>query len=245
MSKVITITSGKGGTGKSTFAVGLAASLINRGNSVLMIDCDAGMRNLDILLGVSEQVVFDIADVVSGNCTIDSAVYKCPQDNKLYMIPAPHNADEVLSPTIFKKIVTVLKKRFNYVIVDSPAGLGLGFETSVTPADLVLIVGNTEPASLRGCGNVRIRINELHKKNARLIINRFNYKNFKSDAIYYNLDEIIDLAGVQLLGIVPDDKYLAAVTQRGERITGQSPGIVALDCIAARIEGESVPLSIR
>lgn len=244
MSKVITLTSGKGGTGKSTLSAGLAVALVNRGNSVLLIDSDAGMRSLDILLGLSEQIVFDIADVVSGSCTIDSAVYRCPQDKKLYMIPAPHNADEVLSPTIFKKIVQALKKRFNYVIIDAPAGVGLGFETAVAPAELVLAVANTEPASLRGCGNVRVRLGELDKKNVRLLINKFNYKNFKNQAIYYNLDQIIDLTGIQLLGIVPEDKFFAAVTQRGEVISEPSGATVALDCIAARIEGESVPLSI-
>ena len=244
MSKVIAVTSGKGGTGKSTIATGLAVSLINRGNTVLIIDCDAGMRSLDILLGVSEQVVFDISDVVRGFCTIDNAVYKCPQDNKLYLIPAPHNADETLSPEIFKKAVQVLKRRFDYVIVDAPAGIGLGFETAVAPADLVLVIANTEPTSLRGCGNVRVRLGELNKNKMRLIINKFNYRDFKNEAIYYNLDEIIDIAGIQLLGIVPEDKYFAAITQRGELIEDVTDAVKALDCIAARREGESVPLSV-
>lgn len=244
MSKIITLTSGKGGTGKSTLATGLAAALVNRGNSVLLIDGDAGMRSLDILLGVSEQIVYDIADVVSGSCTIDSAVYKCPQDKKLYMIPAPFNADNVLSPAIFKKIVQALKKKFNYILIDAPAGIGIGFEAAVAPADLVLAVANTEPASLRGCSSVRARLFELNKTEIRLLINKFNYKSFKNQAIYYNLDQIIDVTGIQLLGIVPDDKFFAAVTQRGEVITEPSGATVALDCIAARIEGETVPLSI-
>lgn len=244
MSKVITVTSGKGGTGKSTIATGLAVSLINRGNTVLIIDCDAGMRSLDILLGVSEQVVFDISDVIRGSCTIENAVYKCPQDRKLYFIPAPHNADEVLSPEIFKKLVQVLKRRFDYVIIDAPAGIGLGFETAVAPADLVLVIANTEPTSLRGCGNVRVRLGELNKNKIRLVINKFNYRDFKNEAIYYNLDEIIDIAGIQLLGIVPEDKYFAAITQRGELIEDITDAVKALDCIAARIEGESVPLSV-
>ena len=173
MGKVTVITSGKGGTGKSTVTAGLGAALVRRGNRVLTIDCDAGMRGIDLMLGVSGELVFDIADIVNGNCSPSSAIYPSKTVPELFVLPAPQNVRDIVSPYIMQKLIAVLKKYYDHILIDCPAGIGTGFESAVAAADQAVLVVNAEPLSVRSCDQVRAKLSGCGVEVKRLIINRF------------------------------------------------------------------------
>ncbi len=242
MGKVTVITSGKGGTGKSTFTAGCGAALVRRGSRVLIIDCDAGMRGIDLMLGVSGELVFDIADIVNGNCPPASAIYPCKTVPELFVLPAPQNVRDEVSPYIMKQLVTVLKKYYDHILIDCPAGIGIGMESASNAADRAILVANTEPLTIRGCDKVRQKLRELHIPEIRLVINRFHERSFRKLGTFSDLDAVIDKAGARLLGIVPEDPSAAACAQKGLPIEGKHKAVYAFDRIAARLDGVEVPL---
>lgn len=244
MGKIISISSGKGGTGKSTVCVTLGMALVKRGHKVLLIDCDSGMRGLDIMMGISKSLVFDIADAVCGNCSPEQIIYPCNHIVGLSLIPAPQNAEDELSPSILKQFTDNVRNNYDYIIIDSPAGVGKGFDTAVSPADMCLVIANTEPTSLRGCVNVRKKLIEIGKDNIRLIINRFSRASFKELAFYPDLDCIIDESGIQLMGIITEDRQVIASIQKGLAYKKKCTALEAIDRIAARLDGENIPLLI-
>ena len=244
MGKVTVITSGKGGTGKSTVTAGLGAALVRRGDRVLVIDCDAGMRGIDLMLGVSGELVFDIADIISGNCSPARAIYPCKTVPDLYILPAPQNIRDEISPSVMKQLVEVLKGHYDHILVDCPAGIGAGFEASAAPADRAVLVTNPEPLSVRGCDKVRRQLQYYDIKDISLIINKFNERKFRKLDAYEDLDAVIDEAGAILLGIVPEDMLAANMSQKGLPIEGRLPAAFALDRIASRLDGMYVSLLI-
>lgn len=244
MGKVTVITSGKGGTGKSTITAGLGAALVRRGSRVLIIDCDAGMRGIDLMLGVSGDLVFDIADIVNGNCRPASAIYPCKNMHELYVLPAPQNVSDEVSPYIMKQLAKALKKYYDHILIDCPAGIGMGTEAAGAAADRAVLVANTEPLTLRGCDKVRQMLSDMNIKEMRLIINRFNEKSFKKLGAFPDLDAVIDKAGARLLGIVPEDPAAAGIAQKGQPIEGKYKAVYAFDRIAARLDGVEVPLDL-
>lgn len=244
MGKVTVITSGKGGTGKSTVTAGLGAALVRRGSRVLIIDCDAGMRGIDLMLGVSGELVFDIADIVSGNCPPAGAIYPCKTVPELFVLPAPSDVRDEVSPYIMKQLVTVLKRYYDHILIDCPAGIGIGTESAAAPADRAVIVANTEPLTLRGCDKVRQMLCDIGIKECRLIINRFVERNFRKLAAFEDLDAVIDKAGARLLGIIPEDGAAVGLAQKGLPIEGKHKAVYALDRIAARLDDVDVPLDL-
>ena len=244
MGKVTVITSGKGGTGKSTVTAGLGAALVRRGDRVLVIDCDAGMRGIDLMLGVSGELVFDIADIISANCSPARAIYPCKTVPELYILPAPQNIRDEISPSVMKQLVEVLKGHYDHILIDCPAGIGAGFEASAAPADRAVLVTNPEPLSVRGCDKVRRQLQHYDIKDISLIINKFNERKFRKMDAYEDLDAVIDEAGARLLGIVPEDMIAANSSQKGLPIEGRIPAAFALDRIASRLDGIYVSLLI-
>ncbi len=244
MGKVTVITSGKGGTGKSTITAGLGAALVRRGNRVLLIDCDAGMRGIDLMLGVSGELVFDISDIVNGNCSPASAIYPCRLVPELYILPAPQNVRDEISPSIMKQLTRVLTRYYDHILIDCPAGIGMGFESAAAPADRAILVANTEPLSLRGCDKVRQGLRQYSINNIRLIINKFNEKKFRRMNAFEDLDAVIDEAGARLIGVVPEDGEASAVSQKGLPIEGKLKSATAFDRIALRLDGGYAPLKI-
>ena len=150
MDNVIVVASGKGGTGKSTVCICLSVALVKQGKRVLLIDCDCGMRGLDIMLDMEQDIIFDASDAVCGNCTFGEAVYKSKNNENLYLMAAPFDTENELSPSVFTQLVNSVKDSFDFVLIDSPAGIGSGFETAAAPADRALIVTNAEPTGVRG-----------------------------------------------------------------------------------------------
>ena len=244
MGKVTVITSGKGGTGKSTVTAGLGAALVRRGNRVLVIDCDAGMRGIDLMLGVSGELVFDIADIIGGNCPPSSAIYPCKTVPELYILPAPQNVRDEVSPFVMKKLVRILQKYYDHVIIDCPAGIGSGFESAAIAADRAVVVVNAEPLSMRGCEKVRQKLRQLRIPEIRLLINRFNERKFRKLNAFSDLDSVIDKAGIRLIGVIPEDHTAAACAQRGQPVEGRMKAVYALERVAARLDGVDVPLEL-
>ena len=228
------IPSGKGGVGKSTAAVGLGRALAARGRRVLLVDCDAGLRGLDRLSGTESELVYDISDVVFGRCSPAQAIYPCqeagdrraesPEDDSrgLFLLPAPARVDHVL--------------------LDSPAGVGMGFQSAACAADRALVLCGPDPVSVRSAARVRLLLQQLDIKDMRLIINQFDRGLFRATGAYSDLDGVIDAAGIQLCALVPLDHSLAAALLRGKPAPESSPGRLALSRAAARLEGESVPM---
>ena len=161
MNNVIVVASGKGGTGKSTVCICLSVALVKQGKKVLLIDCDCGMRGLDIMLDIEQEILFDASDAVCGNCSFGEAVYKSKHNENLYLMAAPFDAENELSPSVFTQLVDAVKDNFDYVIIDSPAGIGSGFVTAAAPADRALVVANAEPTSVRGAVKVRNKLDAL------------------------------------------------------------------------------------
>lgn len=245
MNEVIVVASGKGGTGKSTVCVGLSAALVKQDKRVLLIDCDCGMRGLDLMLDVEEEILFDCSDAVSGNCRPQDAVYRSRNIEGLDLMAAPFDTDNEISPAVFSQLVGELGLNYDFVIIDSPAGVGSGFATAAAPADRALIVTNAEPTSLRGAVKIRRKLTSLGTEDIRLVINRFDRKQFEELGCYDDLDEVIDIAGVQLIALVPYDMRLSAMMQNGIAGLGWCPAGTVFDCLARRICGETVPLAFR
>ena len=243
MGEIIVIASGKGGTGKTTVTVNLAIALCKKNKKVLIIDCDCGMRGPDLMLGLDKNLVYDTSDVIAGNCFTEDAIYPYQNVKGLYLMPAPINPEDEIAPQVMKQFTDTVKNSYDYILIDSPAGIGSSFTTAVVPANRAFIVTNTEPISIRGAINVRHALLKNGKKDIRLIINRFNEKKFRELNIYKDLDEIIDLCQTQLIGIVPDDYQLVCFSQSGKPSLNTSPSSEAFSKIADRILGKNVQLA--
>ena len=245
MDNVIVVASGKGGTGKSTVCICLSAALVKQGKKVLLIDCDSGMRGLDIMLDIEQDILFDASDAVCGNCAFGEAVYRSRHIQNLYLMAAPFDAENELSPPVFRQLVDSIKHNFDYVIIDSPAGIGSGFVTAAAPADRAIIVTNAEPTSVRGGVKVRKKLEALGINNIRLIINRFDKKMFKKLHFYDDLDAVIDAAQTRLIAVVPFDYAISVIMQRGAAGLESSPALEVFDRVTDRLQGVRTPLLIR
>ena len=221
------ITSGKGGVGKSTLAVGLGRALAKRGRRVLLVDCDAGLRSLDRMTGTEENLVFDMADVVFARCAPAEAIYPCGEAEGLFLLPAPSLGEDMIRPAVMKRLVPLLSRYFDHVLLDSPAGVGGGFRSAACGADRAIVVCSPDPVCVRSAGAVRQLLN------GRL---------FWETGVYGDLDGVIDEAGIRLFGVVPEDFSLAASFLKGKSARENSPGMMALSRMAGRLEGEAIPI---
>ncbi len=245
MSQVIVVASGKGGTGKTTVSTSLALALVRKNNRVLIIDCDSGMRGTDLMLGVTDRLVYDVSDVICGTCTYEDALYECTNARGLFTLAAPISAEDEISPQVMKQFVNEHKNEYDYVIIDAPAGVGSGFETAAIAADRALIVVNTEPISIRGGINIRDRLLAMGIEDMRLIINRFDKERFLLNRLYEDLDQVIDTVGVQLIALIPEDMRINALAQRGALATNWASSSVIFDSIVQRLQGHNIPLAIK
>lgn len=245
MCEVIVVASGKGGTGKTTVCAGLAAALAKNKKKVLIMDCDSGMRGVDMVLGISDRLVYDFSDVVSGACEYREALYQIDGDFELYTIAAPLYADDEVSPSLVRNFVEKARADFDYILIDSPAGTGSGFMAAAAGADRALVVINPEPISIRGCKNICNRLDELKIRDRRLIINRFDRDRFYQMGLYKDLDEVINEAGIRLIGVIPEDIRVIALSQRGALTNNWSQTAVIFDTVVKRLEGVDVPIIIK
>ena len=242
MGRVTVITSGKGGVGKSTVTCGLGAALVRRGRRVLLVDTDAGLRSLDYMLGISQELVFDLADVVNGSCEPAQAIYPCQGSKGLFVLPAPQNTEDTVSPQIMKQLIAALSRYYDHVLIDCPAGLGRGFLSAIAPAQRALVVSTPDPLCLRDADKVRRLLQKNGVGELRLVINRFEPKRFFRSGTYADLDAVIDAAGIQLIAVIPQDAATAVSAAKGTPVAGKSPAAQAFNRLAALLEGENAPL---
>ncbi|HEU4743830.1 MAG TPA: septum site-determining protein MinD, partial [Anaerolineales bacterium] len=201
--QVITITSGKGGVGKTTAVANIAVALASEGARVVCIDGDIGLRNLDVILGLENRIVYDIVDVIEGRCRLKQAMIRDKKLPELYLIPAAQTRDKnAVSPSDMNRLIKDLRNDFDFVLIDSPAGIERGFKNAIAAADRVLVVTNPEVSAVRDADRV-IGILEAEEKGpGSLIINRLNPTLVKNHDML-SADDVLDLLAVELIGIVP------------------------------------------
>jgi septum site-determining protein MinD len=237
MAEIIVIASGKGGSGKSSFTAGVGRALANLGKKVLAIDCDIGLRSLDLLFGVSEKVVFDWGDLVCDRCTFEQALIRSEID----LLAAPRNFSDDLSPEATAKLFRSFSEDYDYIILDSPAGIDRGFQLAASGADNAVVITTPDNICVRSCARAFDELRRLGIEDARLVINMFEVKPVCKHRLL-NIDQCIDETGVQLLGIVPRDPKLGYCSVTGVTPGEFSPSTLAFSRIAKRITGKRVPL---
>jgi len=242
-SQVITVSSGKGGVGKTTAVANIAVALAANGSKVACVDGDIGLRNLDVVMGLENRIVYDIVDVIEGRCRLRQAMIRDKHLPDLYLIPAAQTRDKnAVSPSDMVRLCNELRPEVDYVIIDSPAGIERGFRNAIAPADRVLVVTNPEVSAVRDADRV-IGILEAEEKHApALVINRLNPALVKQHDML-SADDVLDLLGIALIGVVPEDETVIVSSNRGTPVAmdQKSRAGQAFRNIARRIKGETVP----
>ncbi|HVO43586.1 MAG TPA: septum site-determining protein MinD [Aggregatilineales bacterium] len=240
--RVITITSGKGGVGKTTSTANISAALASMQKKVVCIDADIGLRNLDLILGVENRIVFDLVDVVEGRARPRQALIRHKQYPELYIIPAAQTRDKTaISPQQMTRTVTELRTDFDFIFIDCPAGIERGFRNAIAPADEVLIVTNPEVSAVRDADRIIGMLEaDGRKLPARLIINRV-----KADMVrrgdMLSADDVLDILSIKLIGLIPEDEHILIAANRGLPDPTSKAGRAFRD-VARRLTGEEVPL---
>ncbi len=242
--KVIVVTSGKGGVGKTTTTANIGAALAKLGEKVVVIDVDVGLRNLDVVMGLESRVVFDLVDVLEGKCRMSQALIRDKRVENLYLLPASQTRDkDALDPEVFKTVVQGLldEEKFDRVIIDSPAGIEAGFKTAAAPAKGALVVVNPEVSSVRDADRIIGLLEAGQVGEIRLVINRLRPKMVASGNMLSEAD-MLDILGVKPIGIIPEDEGIIVSTNVGEpAVLGNSQSGQAFMATARRIRGEEVP----
>ena len=243
MSEVIVITSGKGGVGKTTSTANIGTGLAKLGKSVVMIDTDIGLRNLDVVMGLENRIVYNLVDVVEGNCRMKQALIKDKRYSNLCLLPSAQTRDKTaVNPEQMKKLIEELRPEFDYILLDCPAGIEQGFKNAIAAADRALIVTTPEVSAIRDADRIigLLEANDIHRIN--LIVNRLRMDMVKRGDMM-SIEDVIDILAIDLLGAVPDGEHIVVATNQGEPLAGDSSlaGTAYMN-ICKRILGEEVPL---
>ncbi len=252
MGTVITVTSGKGGVGKSTISANISVGLANAGKKVVAIDFDIGLRNLDMILGLENRIVFDVIDVMEGKCKLPQALINDKFSKSLYFLPASQTKDKtVLDKDKVKKLIDELKEDFDFVVIDSPAGIEGGFEHAILAADRALIVSTPEVSSVRDADRVIgiIDAKSLKAQNGEevekhIIINRLKPELVERGDMLA-IDDVVNILALPLIGVIPDDESVVSSTNMGEPVIRKdnAKSGKAIKDIVKRLLGEHVPLT--
>lgn len=240
--RTITITSGKGGVGKTTTTANLGVALARFNKRTVLIDADIGLRNLDVILGLENRIVYDLVDVVEGRCKLRQAMIKHKQLPELYLIPAAQTRDKTaVSPSDMVEIVNKLRDSFDFVLIDSPAGIERGFRNAVAPADEVLIITNPEVSAVRDADRIIGLLEAEGKGPAQLIINRVRPEMIRRGEML-SADDVTDILAIRLIGIIPEDEAVVPASNSGIPVTlnERSRAGAAFRNISRRLLGEHV-----
>ncbi len=245
MSRVIVVTSGKGGVGKSSCCVNIGSNLANNGYKVCLIDADLGLKNLDVILGIESRVVFDIQDVIKGVCSLKQALVRDKRINNLYLLPACKSIDVTkISFSYLEKIIVELKKEFDFILIDSPAGIERGFYNAIRNASEAIVVVNNDITSIRDADKVIGILNTHGILDTKLLINKVSLKKIEKD-VNITMSDVIDVLGIPLLGIVYEDEDIVKSNNKGVPLILNNKSIIN-KCyfnISKRLNGENIKLA--
>jgi len=241
--KVVTVTSGKGGVGKTTAVANIGVALAAKGQKVVCVDGDIGLRNLDVIMGLENRIVYDLVDVVEGRCRLRQAMIHDKRLPELYLIPAAQTRDKTaVSPSDMVRLCDELRLECDWVLIDSPAGIERGFRNAIAAADKIIVMTNPEISAVRDADRVIGLVEAEEKSSPELILNRMNLAMVKRGDML-SVDDVLDLLAIKLLGIVPEDERVIVASNRGTPLTldSKSKAGQAFHHIARRLLGEEVP----
>ncbi len=244
MGEVIVITSGKGGVGKTTTAANVGTALALNNKKVVLVDADIGLRNLDLVLGLENRIVFDLVDVVEGRCKLRNALVKDKRYDGLFLLPAAQTRDKSsVKPEQMLKLCDQLREEFDYAIIDCPAGIEQGFNNAVVGADKAIVITTPEVSAVRDADRVIGLLESKELRDPKLLINRIRIEMVRRGEMM-SIEDVEDILAVNLVGIVPDDEKIVVSTNRGEPAVTDEKSLAgqAYRNIARRISGEEVPL---
>jgi septum site-determining protein MinD len=243
---VITITSGKGGVGKTTATANLGIALAMLSQRVVTIDADIGLRNLDVVMGLENRIVYDLVDAVEGHCRLRQALIRDKRLSELYLLPAAQTRDKTaVSPEQMVELCDQLRPDFDFILVDSPAGIERGYRNAVAPSDRVIIVTTPEVSAVRDADRIVGLVEAEEKGPPILIINRLNPEMVRRGQML-STEDVVELLAIDLLGIVPEDKQIIIATNQGLPVAldGKSPAGQAFRNVAGRLLGQDIPLMV-
>ena len=242
MSEVIVITSGKGGVGKTTTTANVGTGLAMEGKKVVLIDTDIGLRNLDVVMGLENRIVYTLVDVIEGNCRIKQALIKDKRNPTLYLLPSAQTRDKTaVSPEEMAKLTEELKDEFDYILLDCPAGIEQGFKNAIAGADRAIVVTTPEVSAVRDADRIIGLLDANEIKKTELVVNRLRADMVKRGDMMSSQD-VVEILSVDLLGVVPDDENIVVSTNQGEPLVGSKClAGQAYKNICDRIMGEDVP----
>ena len=243
MGEVIVITSGKGGVGKTTTTANVGTGLAKEGKKVVLIDTDIGLRNLDVVMGLENRIVYNLVDVIEGNCRIKQGLIKDKRYPNLYLLPSAQTRDKTsVNPEQMGKLASELKEEFDYILLDCPAGIEQGFKNAIAGADRALVVTTPEVSAVRDADRIigLLEANEVGQTD--LIVNRLRSDMVKRGDMM-SADDVVEILAINLIGVVPDDESIVISTNQGEPLVGSKClAGQAYENICRRIMGEEVPL---
>lgn len=243
MGEVIVITSGKGGVGKTTTTANIGTGMALLGKKVVLIDTDIGLRNLDVVMGLENRIVYDIVDVIEGTCRLKQALIKDKRFDGLYLLPAAQTRDKnSISPQQMVNLCDDLRKEYDYIVVDCPAGIEQGFKNAIAGADRALVISTPEVSAVRDADRIIGLLEANEVRNPQLIVNRVRQDMVKRGDMM-SIEDIIDILAIGLIGVVPDDENIIISTNRGEPAVNDNKSSAgqAYRNITRRLIGEDVP----
>ncbi len=242
MGEVIVVTSGKGGVGKTTTTANVGTGLAKLDKKVVLIDTDIGLRNLDVVMGLENRIVYNLVDVIEGSCKINQAFIKVKGYNNFYLLPSAQTRDKTaITPEQMKKLTDQLKEEFDYVIIDCPAGIEQGFHNAIAGADRALVVTTPEVSAVRDADRIIGLLEANEVKQAHLIVNRLRMDMVKRGDMMSS-EDVVEILAVPLIGVVPDDENIVISTNQGAPLVGNNTmaGKAYMN-ICKRVDGEEVP----
>jgi len=246
MTRVIVITSGKGGVGKTTTTSNLGMSLSSLGYSTLLIDADVGLRNLDLLLGLENRIIYTGQDILNETCKVEQAVIQDKRQPNLSFLPLSSNRSEIeITKEQLEKLINKVKPSYKYILIDSPAGIDNGFQTAISLAKEAIVVVTPEVPSIRDADRVIGILMSKGIDNIHLVINRIRINMVKTDDMM-SIDDVTNILGVTLLGVIPDSEQIIVASNRGEPIVLEKKSClpqIALENIARRLSGENIDIA--
>src|SRR5699024_4301629 len=244
MGEVIVITSGKGGVGKTTTTANIGIALSRLEKKVIVIDTDLGLRSLDVVMGLENRIVYNLVDVIEGNCRLKQALIKNKRFPELYLLPSAQTRDKTsVSPEQMKKLVDDLKDEFDFVLLDCPAGIEQGFQNAIAGADRSIVVTTPEVSAIRDADRIIGLLEASGIRKNELVINRLRVDMVKRGDMM-SVDDVTEILAIDLLGVIPDDEQVVIATNQGEPVVGE-------DCLAGRsydkicrrLLGEEIPIT--